>query len=85
MKISFPYAIIKILDLELPLLEFKLRNLQIANQDLKINNKLLDRITFDSNNQSFVSAASSASSPVLNPLNSSIDSQVKRLNFIQDE
>lgn len=43
MKISFPFAILKILAIELPQLEFRLSQLQIANQDLKINNQLLQR------------------------------------------
>ncbi len=84
MKISFPFAILKLLALELPQLEFKLGNLHIANQDLKVNNQLLNRTTLDSNNQSFVSAASSASSPVPSPLNSSTDSlgaQAESLQF----
>jgi len=41
MKISFPFAILKLLAIELPQLEFRLSNLQIANQDLKINNQLI--------------------------------------------
>ena len=41
MKISFPFAILKLLALELPQLEFRLSNLHIANQYLKINNQLL--------------------------------------------
>ncbi len=84
MKISFPFAILKLLALELPQLEFKLGNLHIANQDLKVNSQLLNRTTLDSNNQSFVSAASSASSPVPSPLNSSTDSlgaQAESLQF----
>lgn len=43
MKISFPFAILKMLAIELPQLEFRLSQLQIANQDLKINNQLLRR------------------------------------------
>lgn len=46
MKISFPFAILKILAIELPQLEFRLSNLQIANQDLKLNNQLLERLSF---------------------------------------
>ncbi len=45
MKISFPFAVLKYLTSELPQFEFRLNNLQIANQDLKINNQLLNRIT----------------------------------------
>ncbi len=41
MKVSFPFAILKLLAIELPVLEFRLNNLQIANQDLKVNNQLL--------------------------------------------
>lgn len=41
MKISFPFAILKLLAVELPQLSFRLNNLQIANQDLKINNQLI--------------------------------------------
>ena len=41
MKISFPFAILKLLALELPQLKFNLSQLQIANQDLKLNNQLL--------------------------------------------
>lgn len=44
MKISFPFAVLKFLNSELPLLEFKLSNLQIANQDLKTNNQLLSKV-----------------------------------------
>jgi len=50
MKISFPFAVLKFLNnsiSELPQLEFRLNNLQIANQDLKINNQLLNKV--DSN------------------------------------
>lgn len=43
MKISFPFAILKMLAIELPQLEFALSQLQIANQDLKINSQLLQR------------------------------------------
>lgn len=43
MKISFPFAILKLIAIELPQLEFRLSQLQIANQDLKINNQLLNR------------------------------------------
>jgi hypothetical protein len=43
MKISFPFAILKLLAIELPKLEFRLSRLQIANQDLKINSQLLTR------------------------------------------
>jgi hypothetical protein len=46
MKISFPFAILKLVaSSELPQLEFRLKNLQIANQDLKINNQLLTNTT----------------------------------------
>ena len=45
MKISFPFAILKLLAIELPQLEFRLSNLQIANQDLKINNQLLTNVS----------------------------------------
>ena len=45
MKISFPFAILKLLAIELPKLEFRLNNLQIANQDLKINSQLLNRLS----------------------------------------
>ena len=48
MKISFPYAILRLVINELPLLEFQLKQLQIANQDLKINNQLLIRSALDS-------------------------------------
>jgi hypothetical protein len=43
MKISFPYAAIKLLTVgaELPKLGFNLAQLQIANQDLKLNQQLL--------------------------------------------
>ncbi|RMZ94970.1 FCH domain only 2 isoform X1 [Brachionus plicatilis] len=43
MKISFPYAILKLLSLELPLLQFNLKNLRILNQDLKLNTQLLEK------------------------------------------
>ena len=43
MKISFPYAILKLLPLELSLLEFNLKNLNILNQDLKLNTQLLEK------------------------------------------
>jgi len=49
MKISFPFAVLKYLNSELPLLEFRLSNLQIANQDLKINNQLLNKVDSDLN------------------------------------
>jgi hypothetical protein len=47
MKISFPFAIIKLLAVngELPQLEFRLSQLQIANQDLKVNSQLLTNST----------------------------------------
>ena len=45
MKISFPFAVIKLLDIELPKLEFRLNNLQLANQDLKINSLLLNMLS----------------------------------------
>lgn len=48
MKISFPFAILKMLAIELPQLEFKLSNLHIANQDLKVNGQLLTRTHTDS-------------------------------------
>jgi hypothetical protein len=44
MKISFPSSILKLLPTygnELPQFEFRLNNLKIANQDLKLNHKLL--------------------------------------------
>lgn len=85
MKISFPFAILKLLAIELPQLEFRLSNLHIANQDLKINNQLLNRTSADSSNQSFVSAVSSASSPPqLNnssTSSSSINSLTESLQF----
>ena len=74
MKISFPFAILKMLAIELPQLEFKLSNLHIANQDLKINGQLLTRTNTDSSNQSFVSALSSVNSPQLNNSGSSSSS-----------
>lgn len=43
MKVSFPYAILKLLPIELPLLEFNLKNLSILNQDLKLNTQLLEK------------------------------------------
>ena len=45
MKISFPFAILKHIQMELPpQLEFRLNNLQIANQDLKINSQLIQPV-----------------------------------------
>ncbi len=79
MKISFPFAILKLIGSEFPQLEFKLNNLHIVNQDLKVNSQLLNRITPpDSCNQSFVSALSTANSPfeANNSVNSSFTSMV---------
>lgn len=48
MKISFPYAVLKLLsqsDSLLPQLKFKLANLHVANQDLKVNQQLVTRAT----------------------------------------
>lgn len=82
MKISFPYAILKMLALELPQLEFKLGNLHIANQDLKANNQLLSRVNADSSNQSFVSAVSSTSpNNSLTSSSSSLSSLAESLQF----
>ncbi len=82
MKISFPFAILKMLALELPQLEFKLNNLHIANQDLKINSQLLHRVNADSSNQSFVSALSSSSPQ--QQLNSSLTSSPSSINSIAE-
>ncbi len=79
MKISFPFAILKLLALELPQLEFRLSNLHIANQDLKVNTQLLSRTTADSCNQSFVSAVST-SPPGLNTSASSSTSSIASSN-----
>ena len=58
MKISFPYAVLRLLSNDLPLLQFQLSQLQIANQDLKINNQLLTQqnpsSTFDNLQFSFL-------------------------------
>ncbi len=45
MKISFPFAVLKLLIMDqlLPQLKFSLSNLQIVNQDLKANNLLLTK------------------------------------------
>lgn len=43
MKVSFPYAILKLLPFELSLLEFNLKHLNILNQDLKLNTQLLEK------------------------------------------
>jgi hypothetical protein len=58
MKISFPFAILKMLAIELPKLEFALNNLQIDDQDLKINNQILDKnsnsLEFQFNNANLI-------------------------------
>ncbi|CAF0947278.1 unnamed protein product, partial [Brachionus calyciflorus] len=48
MKISFPFAILKLLSLELPNLEFNLKNLHILNADLKLNSLLLENLESNS-------------------------------------
>ena len=74
MKISFPFAILKILAIELPQLEFRLSQLNIANQDLKINNQLLNRILTSPNSTDLVGGTIPMSS---SPDSSSVHQQQK--------
>jgi hypothetical protein len=64
MKISFPFAILKLLAIEIPQLEFRLNNLQIVNQDLKLNTKLLIRKLTQPSVDPFLPSSSSSISPV---------------------
>ena len=41
LKISFPYAVLKFLSTEMPMLEFRLSNVNLTSQDLTINEQLL--------------------------------------------
>ena len=75
MKISFPFAILKLLAIEIPQLEFRLNNLQIVNQDLKLNTKLLTR---KSSQPSFtLDPFSSSSSSSISPVSSNSDSKLE--------